>query len=434
MKVLVFGAAGYVGAHVVSQLLERGGCEVAVGVRDASRLEDASRLTVLQGDLHDAEYVRRAVDGADAVIFSAGMNWAPGAPNDEFWRRNVEITENLFSACRRRTNMRVVFTSSTATIGGSDRPHVFTEQSGRSFVREDLFNPYALAKLECDRLADVFGREGGNVVILHPGFMLGPGAGRHSKLSTCFLVEDFCLRKYPFYPDGGHSYCDVRDVAAAHLAGLQCGKPGEHYLVAGHNLALSEMYAWLAGLTGMKPPRKIPLSLAYWATRMNDAAAAATRGLIRSPMRHEFVKSFGLYFFADSQKARDELGYSTRQLDETLIDTLRHLRKRELLPERWEFVHSLTPDNVASVVCLKQLASRHVFSKSLLPRFPAIFNVCQGNHDLRAALARIVEASRFEAGQLRVPRSCKRERWVIDRMFDYVYFGSDEFLQEVIPG
>ncbi|MBW3599667.1 MAG: NAD-dependent epimerase/dehydratase family protein, partial [Planctomycetes bacterium] len=287
MKVLIFGATGYVGAHVARQLLESGGYEVAVGVRDPSRLENPSRPTVLQGDLHDAEFVRRAVDGADAVVFCAGMNWAPGAPGDQFWRRNVEITENFFSACRQRPQMRVVFTSSTATMGGSDRPHFFTERSDRVLVREDLFNPYAVAKLECDRLAHAFGREGGNVVILHPGFMLGPGAHRRSRLSTCFLVEDFCTRKYPFYPDGGHSYCDVRDVAAAHVAALQSGRPGEHYLVAGHNLALSEMYARLAGLTGIKPPRKIPLSLAYWATRLNDAASAATRGVIRSPMHHE---------------------------------------------------------------------------------------------------------------------------------------------------
>ncbi|MBW3599886.1 MAG: hypothetical protein KY475_21765, partial [Planctomycetes bacterium] len=142
----------------------------------------------------------------------------------------------------------------------------------------------------------------------------------------------------------------------------------------------------------------------------------------------------GLHFFADSQKALDELGYSRRPLDETLLDTLRHLRERERLPEQWEFVKSLAPDNVASVICLKQLASRHVFAGFLLSRFPTVFNICQGNHDLRSSLTRITEASRYAAGRFRIPRSCKRERWVIDRMFDYVYFGSDEFLREVIPG
>src|SRR5439155_20993772 len=108
----VLGAHGFLGEHVVSQLLSQG-CEVFAGVRRSSAKSfGAPGVQIVEGDLADVDYVRQALDRVDAVVYCAGRTWKPGLPLDDYRRDNVEITERFFAALGHRPAMRVVFTSS----------------------------------------------------------------------------------------------------------------------------------------------------------------------------------------------------------------------------------------------------------------------------------------------------------------------------------
>ncbi|MET0407485.1 MAG: NmrA family NAD(P)-binding protein, partial [Hyphomicrobium sp.] len=91
MKVLIAGAAGYLGEHVVRAAMDAGH-EVAVYVRGGTvRFPHGVRL--IEGDLTDVALLQSALADVDAAIFSAGRNFQPGLPLDAYYSQNVSIVE-----------------------------------------------------------------------------------------------------------------------------------------------------------------------------------------------------------------------------------------------------------------------------------------------------------------------------------------------------
>ncbi len=371
MKVLIAGAAGYLGEHIV-RVAADAGHEVVAYVRTATT-QFPNGVHFVEGDLADVSRLRSALTGVDAVIFSAGRNWQPGLPLDAYARQNVSIVQTFFEAlAAANPTARVVFTSSMSAIGGSAQPIVFTETSGREAVT-DRPNAYDRAKIGCERLAKAAQESGRDVVILNPGFMLGPSASASSKMTTSFLVHWFCLKKNPaIVGEGGHSFCDVRDVAHAHVAALTKGTG--QYIVAGENLGAVEIQRQMSEQTGLKTPLQVPVSVAYGVSAAMDAVSAATLGLWKNPIHREFARSLPLYYWGDSSRATHDLDYHTRPLAQTIRDTVGDFVARGLLPEAFRYVPAINDQNRMQVLLLRELAQDNLHRSYLLPRIPDVLN------------------------------------------------------------
>ena len=437
-KVVVFGANGFLGEHIVKSLLAAS-FEVRAAVRkkkDASQDDFADRqVNYCEGDLENCDYIRQVLEGMDAVIFSAGCIWQPELAVAEYYRRNVQITENFFHALGDRPQMRVVYTSSMSTIAGSRTPFSFTENCGRDQVSENSLSPYDLAKIQCEQLALESAGRGNNVVILNPGNMLGPGAFRHSHISTTMLVLWFCQKNFPFFVNGGHSYCDVRDVAKAHVAALALGQKGGRYIIAGENLSMAQISQLMVRTTNLAGPRELPLAAIYLLSLLLESLSFLTGGLFKNPYHPAFVKSFSLYYFANSQKAINQLDYCITPIETTLLDTIKHFLACGLLSDDLRFVEALNPDNIQQFLCLHKLAKSHPFAQFLLVRIPEIDRICMTNTNLKQVLTRVQNHSKFDAttGHLQLNKSkCKDDLKVLQKLFEYLYFASNDFLSKVM--
>jgi 3beta-hydroxy-Delta5-steroid dehydrogenase / steroid Delta-isomerase len=138
-RVLVTGGSGFVGANLVTELLDRG-CEVRSFDRAASTLADHPRLQVLEGDICDPDTVARAVDGIDTVFHTAAIiDLMGGASVTEKYRQrsfavNVTGTENLVRAAQAAGVKRFVYTASNSvvmggrSISGGDETLPYTER------------------------------------------------------------------------------------------------------------------------------------------------------------------------------------------------------------------------------------------------------------------------------------------------------------------
>jgi dihydroflavonol-4-reductase len=436
MNVLVCGAGGFLGQHVVAALLDAG--HRVRAVQRSTRLPPAraAHLETVTGDLLQPEFTRRMLDGMDGVIFSAGRTWQPGVSAAELHADNVNLVRVFLAALETRPKLRVAFTSSASTIGGSRRPVVLCESSGRGQLNEAALSPYDRAKLAAEELVLEAARCGQNIVVLNPGLMLGPAATGDVRLSSEFFLLWHLQGKTPLFVNGGHSLCDVREVARAHVAALTQGRAGERYILAGHNCSMQEIYGHLAALSGVRPPFPMSPRASRVISALAQLGARASRGRIVNPLDRDFVRSLALHYFVDSSKAREELRYVIPPLHGILASTLQSFRARELVKFEMPLAACWQEEHGNRQLLLAQLLRRHAFRESLWPRFERVMQTCLANHDLRALLDRLLAQSTWDAarGCFRWPKTADLKQAVkrLNLFFDNAYLSSNQFLDSVL--
>jgi len=171
MKVLVTGAAGFLGGHLVDMLLERGD-EVRAMVRpveDASRLRKLDGVEVVLGDLVDRESLKRAVQDVKRV-YNVAAKTGPWGLEKDYNAINVWGVADLITASMDAGVQRIVHTSSI-TVYGHHLKGIITED--HPFHAED--NPYSRTKIAGEKLiADFVKERGAPVVIVRPAWIYGP--------------------------------------------------------------------------------------------------------------------------------------------------------------------------------------------------------------------------------------------------------------------
>lgn len=138
MKVALTGATGFVGSHVLPQLLSAGH-EVKVLVRNRKRLGDASKVTVVDGDLFDAGAVRQLVRGVDAVVHLVGIIMEKRGQGQTFERVHVEGTQNLVEAAKDAGVKRWVHMSALGTRPEAEASYHLTKWLAEEAVRKAGF-------------------------------------------------------------------------------------------------------------------------------------------------------------------------------------------------------------------------------------------------------------------------------------------------------
>jgi dihydroflavonol-4-reductase len=322
-KTLVTGGTGFLGLHVTRALAARGD-ELRLLVRAASPLELLNEVEFepARGDVTDRDSVREAMRGVDRVFHVAGVTSMRQRDRERVLEVNVGGTRNVLEEAHRAEVERVVHTSSVAGLGPSPRGDVADET--QEYTGERLHNAYVDSKhdaeLEARRLAD----RGLPVVCVNPTFVLGPDdpSGTSNQ-----LVSRFLLRQIPVYVDGALNIVDVRDAAAGQLLADENGEAGERYILGGRNFTLTRLFAELSRISGVPPPAlKLP----------GQAALAGVEALSRVgipvPTSPDEVRSGLEWWTYRSDKARRELGYTTRPQEDTLVDAV--LWQRERLGDR----------------------------------------------------------------------------------------------------
>lgn len=319
------GATGFVGSHLARQLYEHG-WQVHILARPTSPMEEIADLPLTRhtGDITDPESLRKAVpQGVDVVFHVAASTnlWSRG--NEQQTRINVDGTRNTLEAATEAGARRFVHTSSFITWGLLD--HCFNETSPRS-DRSDWIN-YVRTKHQAENLVQAADAEGKlEAVILNPANVLGPGDWHNWSRIIRMLKKG----KLPAAPPGGGNFCDVREVAAAHLRAADNGRRGEKYLLGGHFERISEVVSCAGAIMGCRAPGAVVPGWLFRSLAGLFAPVASITG--KEPdITPEAAAMASHDIRCDSSKAERELGYRAVPVEDMLRDTIDWMNDKGLL-------------------------------------------------------------------------------------------------------
>lgn len=324
--VLVTGGTGFLGEHLVRELVEQGGRRVRVLARSHSPILEQLDIEIFRGDITaDDDELARALDGCSSVFHLAGMVSRDPDDGQLMMRLHVDGTRKLMAAAAKAGVVRVVIasTSGTVAVARDERPR----DESAPYATEVVSGwPYYLSKIYQEKQAFSLGAELGiEVVAVNPSLLLGPGDRR---LSSTGDVQKFLRRQIPVVPEGGMSFVDVRDAAKATVAAMDRGRPGERYLLGGPNWTFEEFFGRLSRVAKVAAPRlKLPGGVQrFGASVMERVYKRFDRS---PPVDRQSVEMGEHFWYLDAAKARRELGFEAREPAETLHDTVRYLRDGE---------------------------------------------------------------------------------------------------------
>ena len=320
MTVCVTGATGFIGAHV-ARLQAEAGEVVRVLYRAEGRLGrlGGTEFEQVKGDVLDRAALARAVRGCDLVFHTAG--YVGARPADWVWRMNALSPRLVVEAAAAEGVPRVVLTSSIAGIGPVPPGEVGDEDD--PYRGGGLGITYVDAKHEGEAEALAAGaRLGVEVVVVNPSYVFGVPVDRSQPGETSTRTVGSYLRgRLPAIIDAGVNVVDVLDVADGHLKAAERGRPGERYVLGGYDLTWLELIERVAELSGVHHPLVVlppdVAELFRWAEALRLPSGIAAEGIAMMAQNWRY----------SSRKARRELGYRTRPLDETLRDTVEWYRK-----------------------------------------------------------------------------------------------------------
>jgi dihydroflavonol-4-reductase len=319
MRAFVTGGTGYIGGRLVGKLRERGD-EVVALVRSPAKATDLAKLgcDLVEGDLSSTDAIRKGVQGADAVFHVAAVYKVgiPASEREAMFESNVRGTENVLDAAIEANVKRIVYVS-TVGIFGNTHGEIVDETYRRN--GEDFLSCYEETKYRSHEIAlDRIGK-GAPIVIVQPGGVYGPGD--HSEIGNFIDQARTGKLKLLMFPETGFNLVHVDDVAGGILLAHDKGKTGESYVLGGQIATMRDLIEKVSELSGRKAPtRELPVPMIKMAIPIGPIVGKV---LGFPPNLRELVRtSDGVTYWASDTKARRDLGYSPRDLESGLSETL----------------------------------------------------------------------------------------------------------------
>ena len=325
-KILITGGTGFLGAHIVRQLLDAGEKDLRVMASSVPDWMTDAGVDAVEGSVTNIEDVARSVAGVSAIFHLAGKVSRDNSDAALMNKVHVQGTRLLCEAAKEAGVKTIVLASSSGTIAVSDDDQIHDETYPPPLDIISRWAYYASKYYQERTALESFDGDGRRLVIMNPTLLLGPDDER---LSSTKPVLDFLGRKIPYTPSGGLSFVDARDAAAAFVTALEKGKHQEKYLLGAANMTFNEFFLRLERLSGVSAPMlKMPKKLAVAGSSFIDSVFKNWGKA--SPVEPKEVEQAEYFWYLDSSKAKEELGFSPRDPQETLQDTIKYLRENFL--------------------------------------------------------------------------------------------------------
>jgi len=325
-KILITGGTGFLGSHIVRQLIDSGAKNLRVMASNVPEWMTDAGVEPVTGSVADREKVAETVRNVSAIFHLAGKVSRDNEDAAAMNKVHLEGTRVLCEAAKEAGVQTIVLASSSGTIAVSEDEEILDETFPQPVEIISQWAYYASKYYQERAAIENFDGEGRKLVIMNPTLLLGPADDR---LSSTKIVLDFLGRKIPYCPSGGLSIVDARDAATAFIAALEKGEHQEKYLLGSANMTFAEFFGRLERLSGISAPMlKVPKRVAVGGSSLIESVFKNWGKA--SPVATKEVEQAEHFWYFDSAKAKEKLAFEPRDPQETLNDTISYLRENFL--------------------------------------------------------------------------------------------------------
>jgi len=327
--ILVTGATGLLGSHLLYELTSNGESCVALchskskipQVTDLFKYYNPSkadeflnRIIWKEGDLLDIFFLKELFIDITHVYHCAAKVSFFKSDFSECMRQNREVTANIVNFCLKYKVEKLCYVSSTAAIGNN--PKGFTTENDKWEI-EGNNSGYSVSKFSAEKEVWRGIEEGLNAVMINPCVILGPGNWESGSLSIFKTGKKGLL----FYPSGSNATVDARDVAFCMRLLMQGDFQNERFLCVGSNQSFKDLFTAVCTKMGSRIPKyQIPKSLALIAANFIEFFSRFSGN--KSGLSIETVNSAYKNSAYDVSKIEAVVSIKFRTLSETIVNVL----------------------------------------------------------------------------------------------------------------
>lgn len=320
---IITGAKGHLASTIIRYLRGKD-CHIRGLILPTESGEDDQQITYYKGDVTDLTSMDAIFSNISfnevIVIHAAGIISIGKEVSPQLYSVNVEGTRNVVTQCKRHHIQRLIYVSSVHAIPEMDKNMVIKEVS--SFSKERVVGAYGSTKAEASQIVMDAIKDGLNAIIVHPSGIIGPYDNGNNHIVQ--LTQMYLSGKLPAGIVGGFDFVDVRDVAKGCIAAAEKGRTGECYILSNRYCTVKELLEYMRLASGGRKKICVPLWLAKMMVPVFEWVAKVTH---TRPLFTKYSLSTieGKTYFSHD-KATKELGYSPRDLQITVADTIAWLQ------------------------------------------------------------------------------------------------------------
>jgi len=332
--VFVTGGTGFLGAHLIYHLLQKGK-KVRALKRTSSNFDLFNRVFSFypdsnqdiinsieweEGDVLDVYFLHRILEGVSEIYHAAAVvSFQPGDKR-KMMIANIEGTANLVNVAIHQKIQNFCHVSSIAAIGRADNEKVIDENTIWKASKRN--SNYAVSKYGAEREVWRGMEEGLNAVIVNPSIMLGPGelnSGTGKLISTV-------LNGLKFYTTGINGYIDVKDVAKVMIELVEKNISDERFILSAENLAYKEIFKYIAlNIDKPEPPYKAKLWMGEAMWRLEYIKSQITRS--KPLITKETAKTARNHYIYSNEKLIKAINYKFLPISESIKDACEYYLK-----------------------------------------------------------------------------------------------------------
>ena len=264
MKYAVTGGAGFIGSHLVKNLVEHGDEIIVIDNLNTGKKKNiekfSEKIDFFEVDIRDFNAIEDILKNVNGIFHEAALASVQDSFRipDEFFDVNVKGTENIFKIGK-KLGIKVVYASSSSVYGNPIQVPIKESDD------KNPFNPYAKTKLEDDELAEKYARNGLKVIGLRYFNVFGPGQSKEYAGVIKLFLERIQQGLPPLINGDGLQVRDfvyVDDVVNANMLAMESNVDGEFFNIGTNSvvsvLDLANMIIKFSGLK-LKPIHQSPV-------------------------------------------------------------------------------------------------------------------------------------------------------------------------------